>query len=114
MGVERLGSIISIPCPPLVSRRTREIASRVLNQRKLPAARAWTPYVLDLPDNATAAAPLIDASLRATRDRGLTWLYPTVKCKHGTGPHQGSCTYADLPSYFDALVDAVERLGAED
>ena len=71
-------------------------------------------YVLDLPDNTTAAAPLIDASLRAARDRGLTWLYPTVKCKHGTGPHQGSCTYADLPSYFDALVDAVERLGAED
>ena len=71
-------------------------------------------YVLDLPDNTTAAAPLIDASLRAARDRGLTWLYPTVKCKHGTGPHQGSCTYADLPSYFDELVDAVERLGAED
>ena len=71
-------------------------------------------YVLDLPDNATAAAPLIDASLRAAFDRGLTWLYPTVKCKHGTGPHQGSCTYADLPSYFDELVDAVERLGAED
>ena len=71
-------------------------------------------YVLDLPDSTTAAAPLIDASLRAARDRGLTWLYPTVKCKHGTGPHQGSCTYADLPSYFDALVDAVERLGAED
>ena len=71
-------------------------------------------YVLDLPDNTTAAAPLIDASLRAARDRGLTWLYPTVKCKHGTGPHQGSCTYADLPPYFDALVDAVERLGVED
>ena len=67
-------------------------------------------YVLDIPENATAAKPAIEASLQKAIDRGLTWLYPTVACKHGHGPHQGSCTYADLPSYWSELVDAVERL----
>jgi len=67
-------------------------------------------YVLDIPDNATAARPAITASLTAAIARGLTWMYPTVACKHGHGPHQGSCTYADLPSYWDELVSAVEAL----
>lgn len=65
----------------------------------------WPPsklggYVLDIPDNTTAAKTAITASLKAGAERGLKWMYPTIACKHGTGPHQGSCTYADLPSYW--------------
>jgi hypothetical protein len=65
-------------------------------------------YVLGLPENATADQ--IQTSLQKGVDRGLAWMYPTVACKHGHGPHQGSCTYADLPSYWPALVAAVEKL----
>ena len=39
--------------------------------------------------------------------------YPTITCKHASGPHRGSCTYADLPSYWDVLVSSVEKLNAE-
>jgi hypothetical protein len=35
-------------------------------------------------------------------------LFAMVMCEFATRPHAGSCTYADLPSYFDILVDAVE------
>ena len=65
-------------------------------------------YVSGLPENSTTSA--IEASLQKAIDRGLSWLYPTVACKHAQGPHQGSCTYAELPSYWPELVDAVEKL----
>ena len=37
-------------------------------------------------------------------------LYPTIACEHSKGPRRGSCTYADLPAYWPALVDTVERV----
>jgi hypothetical protein len=74
-----------------------------------PAARLGG-YVTDVPPGAAAARPIVEASLKAAAARGLRWLYPTIACKHGVGPHQGSCTYADLPAYWDMLVDVVEEL----
>lgn len=71
-------------------------------------------YVLRLPDNATAAAPLITKSLEAAVGRGLSWLYPTVKCKRAPGATHGVCTYAELPSYWTELVSAFERLNGRE
>ena len=65
-------------------------------------------YVLDIPDDTHGAAAAIDTSLRLAIARGLGWLYPTITCQHRTG----SCTYASLPSYFDALVAAIEKLNS--
>ena len=67
-------------------------------------------YVLDIPDNTTLAKIAISASLRAGFARGLSWMYPTIACKHSTGKHRGSCTYADLPSYWDTLVAQVKDI----
>lgn len=72
-----------------------------------PAARLGG-YVEDLPDDATAAKA-IDGSLRLAVARGLGWLYPSITCKH----RSGSCTYAELPSYWATLVGAIEAINRE-
>ena len=80
-----------------------------------PTIRRLSPCntVVDIPDNTSAAGAAIDASLRAGVERGLSWMYPTITCKHASGPHRGSCTYADLPSYWDVLISSVEKLNAK-
>lgn len=65
--------------------------------------------VLDLPDNSTGGA-VAGRALADAVSRGLGWLYPTIACKHSTGPHRGSCSYATLPTFWDVLVAAVEKL----
>lgn len=67
-------------------------------------------YVLGIPNDKRSA---IAASLSAGISRGLGWLYPSPACKHGTGPHRGSCTYATLPRYWEALIDVIEKLNLQ-
>jgi hypothetical protein len=65
-------------------------------------------YVLDIPDDPMLAASAIEKSLEAAVARGLKWLYPTIKCQHRTG----SCTYANLPSYWTTLVEIIEKMNS--
>ena len=69
-------------------------------------------YVLDVPNNNTgnATATVLERCLRLAVQRGIGWLYPTIACKHSNGTHAGSCTYADLPAYWDTLVDVIEKV----
>jgi hypothetical protein len=84
-----------------------------LLQAPIPLPPHGQGYVLGIPDEPAAADKAIVSSLTAAVQRGLGWLYPSPACKHGTGPHQGSCTYASLPAYWDSLVAAIEKLNAE-
>ena len=84
-------------------------------ERDFGSALQWSTdrlggYVLDIPDNLAAAGPAINASIVKAIEQKLGWIYPTVACKHSIGPHQGSCTYAELPSYWSELVAILERL----
>ena len=63
-------------------------------------------YVLDIPNDPNHAKEAIRASLELAVKRGLSWLYPTITCQHRTG----SCTYADLPSYWDILIGVIEEM----
>ena len=66
-------------------------------------------YVLDIPNDPTNASIAIEKSLRLAVKRGLKWLYPTIKCQHRTG----SCTYADLPTYWDQMVSIIKKINDE-
>ncbi len=68
-------------------------------------------YVLSVPPE--SSTDILVHIVRTARARGLRWLYPAPACKHSNGPHAGSCTYADLPAYWGALVDAVEIVNRE-
>ena len=63
-------------------------------------------YVLDISADPSKSNEDIELSLRLAVKRGLGWLYPTIACQHRTG----SCTYANLPSFFSSLVDAIETI----
>ena len=63
-------------------------------------------YVLNIPDDPHQAKTAIQTSLQLAVKRGLSWLYPTIKCQHRTG----SCTYANLPSYWNTMIDVVEEM----
>ena len=68
-------------------------------------------YVLDVPPHTGTAE--LGHILRAARARGIGWLYPAPACRHSNGTHAGSCTYAALPEYWDALVAALEEVNAD-
>ena len=78
------------------------------NKLQWPSAKLGG-YVLDIPTDPSKSKQDIERSLRLALKRGLNWMYPTVTCQHRTG----SCTYAHLPSYFNALVDIVESINEE-
>jgi hypothetical protein len=78
------------------------------NRLKWPSSKLGG-YVLNIPNDSVQAEKAIRVSLELAIKRGLSWLYPTIACQHRTG----SCTYAQLPTYWKQLVNVIEEINKE-
>jgi hypothetical protein len=89
------------------SHRTRSFYALILSSHTL---LSYTPLILSS-HTLRSYTPLIHSSHTLLSyplsSYALTgWLYPTITCQHRTG----SCTYADLPAYWNTLVDTIEKV----